>query len=78
MNWEIQESHQEFREDSGEFRRRVGMSFKTKAMLVGGLIGGIAVGTFLFLFFLAVFLYIFIPVTAILIISSLAKRFFKR
>lgn len=78
MNWEIQESNQEFREGSGGFRGRSIMPLKTKLMLIGGLIGGIAIGTFLFLFFLAVFLYIFIPVAAILLLSSLAKRYFKR
>ncbi len=79
MNWEIRESNQEFREGNGEFfRARSGMTLKTRLMLAGGLIGGIAIGTFLFLFFLAVFLYVFIPVAAILLLSSLAKRFFKR
>ena len=79
MNWEIREVNGEFREGGdGFFNGRSGMPLKTRLMLIGGLIGGIAIGTFLFLFFLAVFIYVFIPVAAILLLSSLAKRYFKR
>ena len=72
MNWEIREINQEFREGENN------MPLKTRLMIAGGLIGGIAIGTLLFLFFLTIFIYVFIPVTAILIISSLVQRFFKR
>lgn len=80
MNWEIREFNQEFQEGENKtfFRGGNGMSLKTRLMIAGGLIGGIAIGTLLFLFFLTVFIYVFVPVAAILIISSLVQRFFKR
>ena len=80
MNWEMREYHQEFSEGGNKnfFRSRGSMPLKTRLMMIGGLMGGIAVGTFLFLFFLTIFLYVFVPVAAILIFASLIQRFLKR
>lgn len=80
MNWEIREYSQEFDKDGNryEFRARRGLPLKTKLLIGGGLVGGIALGTILFLFFLTVFLYVFVPVAVILILSSFAQKFLKR